>query len=301
MQITKINKDDTIKHVCKTLGICRFAINRDDYRKFNSKTTQYHLICQQKNKEYLIPAEFVKQYVERFKGNGVIVPLPIDPNTDQVKYQGRSQSIKEYCLTGKNKIASVIQCPPSIEPTKFQNFEINKDKKSEHGELAGEQKEIIETIKKEITNLGDGWNKYKGNMVAQIIIEFLKKYLPANLTIVGHNYFIYNYPTEFDALIVKTNAQTHYNSYEPNDVIVAIEIKQSGFRSDDEAKSQYELFIKLRRKFPNIKCLLIVANCTHPKQIRRFQQDAYILSGSNWSLKKYVNAWENLIDLIKKL
>lgn len=176
---------------------------------------------------------------------------------------------------------------------------ITAEKDERYDKYNSEQEEIVKTIKEEIKDLKEGYNKYKGDMTAQVIISHISKYLPTHLKIVGHDYFIHKHPTEWDAMIVKKDAKTHFNTYDPKDVKVVIETKESGFREKDIPilKSNFN---KIKSKLPKIKCLLIIARCANKKHIKPFE-NAYIFSGYGWVVKNYLGKWKDLVEFVKKL
>ena len=99
-----------------------------------------------------------------------------------------------------------------------------------------EQSEIIESVdtfaKKYCATLwaGKRWNKFKGDFVPRIVASYLNGHLSKNYKIVGPNVYIEGNPTEFDLMIVDSQAiQVPLTSAFPRENIIRIiEIKTSG-------------------------------------------------------------------------
>lgn len=306
MSYKKSGNKNVIKHTCNKInkdGKCRFAIDLSELKKPSSKSNLYFLICKDQNKGYLVPSGLVKKYSKYFAGSGHKFPFSINPSTNRIEYGGESENISMYCKLGKKNIELILNkfSPESIRAgKKTKTKRISAISMHYRDKYNTEQEEIVNRIKKEVSGKGDPWNKYKGGITAQIIIHHLRKYLPNHLKIVGHDYFVHNNITEYDAMIVKSNSKDHYNTYKPEDVVSVIEIKESGFFKENIPKLK-KAFGNIKRKFPHIQCLLIIAKCSKIKQLSSFE-NAFILSNPNtWSIKNYYGQWESLIDFIKGL
>lgn len=203
---------------------------------------------------------------------------------------------KEYnATTGDEVIIDIRNGRAIISPA--EQTRASYSPQDQANKYDAEQEKIIKEIEREVRNKDNSWNKYKGDITAQIIIGYLKKYLPANLRIVGHDYFIHNHRKEYDAMIVKGDAQTYQNTntYELKDVIAVIEMKESGFRSDEDVNA-------LQSEFEKTKCksLLVVARCAKKEPVRRIE-NAFILSGWGWTMQNCLGAWKGLVDFVKNL
>lgn len=183
---------------------------------------------------------------------------------------------------------------------------ITKTQKGEYNDnYDEEQKQIIEIIKKEFEGLNeieDGdWNKYKGAITTRVIISHIKPYLPENLTIVGHDYFIRRNSNEWDAMIVKKDALPHpiFNTYKLADVKAVIEIKLSGFydrtKSSDGIKKLRNNFNKM--KVRGIKSMLVVIRTA--SEIADREINAFALSNWNWKTNNYKKEWKRLVEFIR--
>ena len=95
-----------------------------------------------------------------------------------------------------------------------------------------EQEEIIKCVDDIRKHDSPGsWYKFNGDAVCRIIMEHLDKYLVDKmLKVAGPNAFIDGFSTEFDLLIIGGHAEPgpHTNSYKPEDVRIAIEVKTGG-------------------------------------------------------------------------
>ena len=95
-----------------------------------------------------------------------------------------------------------------------------------------EQDEIIKSV--DIIRQHDSpgsWYKFNGDAVSRIVMEHIDKHVKAReMKVAGPNAFIDGFSTEFDLLITGRNAEPkpHTNSYKPEDVHIAIEVKTSG-------------------------------------------------------------------------
>lgn len=220
------------------------------------------------------------------------------PNWDKVKL---GDTIILYELTsGKQYRVEHISGSSVCSTT---NSEVQKEES--WGKYDEEQKQIIDMIKKEVEGLNKiedkDWKKYKGAITAHVIISHIKPYLPDNLTIVGHDYFIYRHRTEWDAMIVKKNAKPHLylNTYEPDDVKAVIEIKQSGFY--DKIQEVIDLDYKLRKleEKHGIKGMVVVCSTSGKINFRGIK-NPFVLS-RNSNINNYRGEWKRLLDFVKEL
>lgn|GEM_PF-3425523 len=93
----KIENRDIIQRDCNK-ETCRFAIDRDDFKKYDSAGTYYFLIWTIKNRGYLIPFEVIRRCSTYFKGNDNKFPLSIDPEKDLITYARLNEDISNYLI-----------------------------------------------------------------------------------------------------------------------------------------------------------------------------------------------------------
>lgn len=284
----------------------RFAIDFSNFNKFNSTTSKFLLLCKNANKGYLIPFGIIKKYIDDFTGSGTHFPLTIDARLDQIIYQGRKEDIGNYCKSSK-EIESILNIEnnstkPDIDIPAIRDSYTTKQEKiypsnSLDDNYNMEQEEIVNEIKREISRKdGNAWDKYKGAITAQVIIYHLNKHLSDSLKIVGHDFFIHNYRTEFDAMVVKKDAKVHFNAYELSDVMAVIEIKMSGFWKEEHINKLVKIFNNIRTK-----ALLISAKCNVPKSVKKKIENSFIFSNPQWITKNYQGEWKRLVDFVQKL
>ncbi|MBA7516830.1 hypothetical protein ES705_08879 [subsurface metagenome] len=295
MSYKKSGKKNVITHTCNKInkdGKCRFAIDLSELKKPSSKTSLYFLICKDQNKGYLVPSDIVKKFSKYFTGDGSHFPLAIDPNINRIEYYGVHQDISMYRKSGKTEIKSRINSygRPSLpnDIKQLPNSHTNLSK------FDREQLDIIEEIQKRTKGKT---KKYKGAVVAEIIINHLRKYVPNNYVIVGYNYFIQDIHEEIDAMIVTKSSKIVSKIYKPDDIQAILEIKMSGFFNQDKADGMLLFFKKIQNRYRNIKSILISARIKDYKQIRKFS-NAFILSNWSWDISKYIGSWKKLVDLI---
>lgn len=223
----------------------------------------------------------------------------------KVSSNNRISGVKEMCAIFKNinqfdyyyderKKAIVIKFSKITETDKSNN---DLEKVHSTDKRDKEQYNIIEEIRNKIVGKS---KKYKGAVVAEIIMNHLEKYVPNNYTIVGHNYFIHGIPDELDAMIVKKDRATLRNIYEPGDVKAILEIKMSGFFNTEKANDKLLVFKKIQHKYSNIRCILISARIKGYNQVKNFS-DVFVLSNWNWNMSKYSGTWKDLANYIKNI
>lgn len=131
---------------------------------------------------------------------------------------------------------------------------------------------IIETIKKKCQ--GKEWNKFYGDTVCRIFIEFIAKEVAGSYRVVGPNAYICGFPTEFDILIVDATARhiRFTNAFRPQEVKCGIESKAHGIfagRADikNQIKKIKDCFVKVNEKHPDILFFyLTYEEVTNPKR-----------------------------------
>lgn len=160
-----------------------------------------------------------------------------------------------------------------------------------------EQEEIVKKIKKEVDGKeGKKWYKYKGDITAQIVISHLKNHLPKHLKIVGHNFFIYNSKTEYDAMIVNRNAIDYYNTYKLKDVAAVIEAKLGGFFKKQDIHDLAVDFRKIR-----CKSALILVKGKDQKEARKMMLNVFAFSNNLWDTDNFLGEWQKLVEFVKNL
>ena len=94
------------------------------------------------------------------------------------------------------------------------------------------------------------FSKYKGNIFAFIIKEYIQKILKnTELDVSDNNVFIKGHTTEWDLLIVRKNSIHKNNIYEAKDVKAIIEFKTSGtpnvdYKNIDDEEDKYRSFFE---------------------------------------------------------
>lgn len=177
-----------------------------------------------------------------------------------------------------------------------------KEENKKGDKYSKEQKKVLDIIKEESQNLGKkggkSWNKYKGRMVSQIIIHHLKKRLPKHLRIVGRDFFISKWYTEWGAMIVKRKAKPSYSTYQIKNVKAVIEIKGSGMWGEEGILILKANFNKIKRE--GVETLLIIARCLREESIRKkLKKNTWMLGG--WKYKPKEDEWKKLVKHIKTL
>ncbi len=107
MSYRSLNNQIVVVHECNGVRY-RFAIALEDFKRFDSNTSQYFLICRAVNKGYLIPFGIIKKYLNVFNGKETRFPLAIDPKKDQIVYKGSEEDISIYSKLGKKEIESIM-------------------------------------------------------------------------------------------------------------------------------------------------------------------------------------------------
>ena len=107
---------------------------------------------------------------------------------------------------------------------------------------------LVDTMLKE--HSGYGWGHFQGDVVPRILTDFANKHLPINMKIVGPNVYIKDISTEFDLMVVDSNAYPiHFtSSYSPEHIICIIEVKRQGIignidnfkKSADKIKGNFD-------------------------------------------------------------
>ena len=101
-------------------------------------------------------------------------------------------------------------------------------------------------------------------------------------------------------MIVKKNAEAYFNTYNPEDIEVIIEIKESGFYKNGIEKLIQD-FRDVKRKYPHIHCVLIIAKCAKLRQLKSFKHVFILSDPITWNIENYNGQWESLINFIKGL
>lgn len=138
------------------------------------------------------------------------------------------------------------------------------------------QKLIISLIenKENSRKKGKEWNKFCGDVVCRIFMDFISKEIPQNYQVVGPSAYIKSFPTEFDFLIVDKDAEPekYTNTFEPILVKCGIESKARGIfggRADikkniSRIKQNFE---KVNKIYNHIEFFyLTYKECVYPKK-----------------------------------
>lgn len=117
-----------------------------------------------------------------------------------------------------------------------------------------EQSEIIDnidTIRDVFRGRGFSWNRFRGNVIANIIAYYLENHLPNDVKLVKLAW-VEGCATEFDLIIVSRNAEPSgfTDAYEKDQVKLVMEIKASGvfFRSEEVKTRLIGLFDKWKKE-----------------------------------------------------
>ncbi len=176
--------------------------------------------------------------------------------------------------------------------------------------------DIIEGIKKNY--YGREWNKFYGDTVCRIFMDFISKELDDQYRIVGPNAYISGFATEFDILIVDTFANpiefTH--SFRPQEVKCGIESKAHGIfggRSDieNELGKIKDNFLRVNKEQAHILFLyLTYEEVAYPKKessINYLKETAKVLTPyevfclkDSRSDKIILGEWERMLKFLKK-
>jgi len=133
---------------------------------------------------------------------------------------------------------------------------------------------IIEAMNKNFLGKGREWNKFHGDIVCRVFIDFISREVCPDLKVMGPNIYIRGFPTEFDILIVDRDAEhgKYINAFEPEKVRCGIESKARGTFGGRDAlrKSLGQIkhnFIRVDRQYPHIMFFyLTYQEVTNPKR-----------------------------------
>ena len=134
--------------------------------------------------------------------------------------------------------------------------------------------DIVEGMNKNFQEKGREWNKFHGDIVCRIFIDFISREVSPDLKVMGPNIYIRGFPTEFDILIVDRDAKNdrYINAFEPQKVRCGIESKARGtFGGRDALRKSLEQikrnFIRVDREYPRIMFFyLTYQEATNPKR-----------------------------------
>ena len=176
--------------------------------------------------------------------------------------------------------------------------------------------DIIEGIKKDY--YGREWNKFYGDTVCRIFMDFISKEFNSQHRIVGPNAYISGFPTEFDILIVDAFAEpigfTH--SFRPQEVKCGIESKAHGIfggRNDIENNvgKIKDSFLKVNKEHSHILFLyLTYEEVAYPKKessINYLRETSRVLAPyevfclkDSRSDKIILGEWERMLRFLRK-
>jgi hypothetical protein len=117
--------------------------------------------------------------------------------------------------------------------------------------LTNTQEKIVALIE-ERKPKGKSWKKYYGDVCCRIFREFLLEEIPNNYTISHPNAYIEGFPTEFDLLIVNSDAKPkqYTNAFQPEKVRCGFEIKAHGlFGGREDLEKE---IAKIKQKFGKV-------------------------------------------------
>lgn len=126
------------------------------------------------------------------------------------------------------------------------------------------------------------WNKFNGDVVCRVVIEFLEKHLRPNKKPVGPGVFIHDYPVEFDLMITQSQAEPirFTNSYGRESVSFVVEIKSHGYVDIEYPHKLRSAYEKIGGTFPHIHC-------------------AYLSLSETWKPKR--SDYISYVELLKKI
>jgi hypothetical protein len=95
-----------------------------------------------------------------------------------------------------------------------------------------EQQEIIKIIDSllDSEHSGYGWGHFQGDVVPRVLVYYANRHLPNKWKIVGPNVYIEDVPTEFDLMVVDSDANpiTFTSAYLGERIRCVIEVKRRG-------------------------------------------------------------------------
>lgn len=118
-----------------------------------------------------------------------------------------------------------------------------------------EQVQLVKTVESLLEGCkdkkGESWGKYKGDVTCRVVLDYIQRCLPETHTAVGPNVYIEGKPTEFDILVVDSQAKPldFTAAYQANQVHRVVEVKKFGII----AKWGEEYDSKLRRFHETIR------------------------------------------------
>ncbi|MDD1777178.1 MAG: hypothetical protein LUQ65_03345 [Candidatus Helarchaeota archaeon] len=135
--------------------------------------------------------------------------------------------------------------------------------------------DIVEGMNKNFLGKGREWNKFHGDIVCRVFIDFISREVSPDLKVMGPNIYIRGFSTEFDILIVDmdTEHDKYINAFEPEKVKCGIESKARGtFGGRDDLRKSLERikqnFIRVNREYPRITFFyLTYQEVANPKRI----------------------------------
>jgi len=100
------------------------------------------------------------------------------------------------------------------------------------------------------------WNKFNSDLACRVVKQFLKKYLPEELKVVGPNAYIDGHPTELDLLLVTESAipEAFTNAYREGEVRCAIEVENQAQLTLGLPEQLFSQFTTLQNQYPHVNC-----------------------------------------------
>lgn len=130
---------------------------------------------------------------------------------------------------------------------------------------------LIECLSETSKTTGKGrrfsWNTFNGSMTCNVVKTYLKKYLRADLKVVGPA-FIKGSPTEFDLLVVdrKSRSANFIEAYDDESVRLVIEVKSHGTYNQDALRRIRAIFDNIVEDY-SAKCVyLAIRESGKPKR-----------------------------------
>jgi len=118
-----------------------------------------------------------------------------------------------------------------------------------------EDDEIFETIVHAKKNFGIRCSKFAGTVTVEIIKRALEK---SGIRTSSRDVFIKGVPIEIDLLVPRTGAVADYDIvYEPQDVLIVLEIKSAGAFGESTIKSVKKRFQRIREINQKIYCAYV--------------------------------------------
>jgi len=167
--------------------------------------------------------------------------------------------------------------------------------------------ELLELVNAAKKNFGAKCSKHSGAASVELIRHALKKH---GIETSSRDVFIKNVPVEIDFLISKPGIVPEYGLlYQPNDVLVAFEIKNAGSFGQLTIENTKQCFSLIKASNPKILCAYVTIAerrsykwAVHEENLGSPAYTLFWHSGSGLKLRHEPSGdWQRLINDLRKL